>query len=66
MNPKFKIETITTDGPHGYVRASIVTPQNFAVSAGSRLVASAYVQTFTNRVPEYFFSVLKIRLTAAV
>jgi hypothetical protein len=37
MNPKFKIETITQDGPHAYVRASIVTPQNFAVSSGSRL-----------------------------
>jgi hypothetical protein len=37
MNPTFTIQHVSVDGPHAYVRASIVTPQNFAVSKGSRL-----------------------------
>jgi len=37
MNPQFKIEAVTVDGPHAYVRASIVAAKNFAVSDGSTL-----------------------------
>jgi hypothetical protein len=37
MNPKFTIQFVSVDAPHAYARASIVSPQNFAVSKGSRL-----------------------------
>jgi hypothetical protein len=38
MNPKLTIQFVSVDGPHTYVKASIVAPQKFlAVSKGSRL-----------------------------
>jgi hypothetical protein len=37
MNAKFKIEDVKVDGPHGYVRASIVEGKFFALSKGSEL-----------------------------
>jgi len=37
MNAAFKIEAISVDGPHAYVRTRIVSPRNFAVSDGSLL-----------------------------
>ena len=37
MSPNFIIQQVCVDGPHAYVRASIVSPQDFAVSQGSLL-----------------------------
>ena len=37
MNPQFTIQRISVDGPHSYVIASILSPQNFSVSQGSLL-----------------------------
>lgn len=37
MNPKFKIESVTIDRNRAYVRAAIVNPKYFAVTAGSKL-----------------------------
>jgi len=37
MIPRFTIHFVSVDGPHAYVRASIFSPQQFAVSKGSRL-----------------------------
>ena len=37
MKPQFKIESVTGDGPHAYVRATIVEAKHFSVSKGSVL-----------------------------
>lgn len=37
MNAKFMIENVHVDGPHAYVRASLVMGSYFAVSSGSEL-----------------------------
>jgi hypothetical protein len=37
MNPRFSIQLVSLDGPHAYVKASIVLQEKFAVSKGSRL-----------------------------
>ena len=37
MSPRFKVEAVDIDGPHAYVRASIVNPQSFALSGSSTL-----------------------------
>jgi hypothetical protein len=38
MNPTFTIQFVSVDGPHAYVKASMVSPQKFfAVSKGFRL-----------------------------
>jgi hypothetical protein len=37
MNAMFKIQDVNIEGQRVYVRASIVKPQNFAVSSGSML-----------------------------
>lgn len=37
MNSKFRIENVNVDGPHAYVRASIVEGAYISVSSGSEL-----------------------------